>query len=136
VIDTLDPPPSFTIQVAPKMPTLNTKRLLLSQVFANLISNAIKHRDRAEGTLEISVREKGEFYEFALKDDGPGIALEDQDKIFTIFQTLKQSNNNESSGVGLSIVQKIIETENGMIRLHSQLGQGTTFYFTWPKQAG
>jgi PAS domain S-box-containing protein len=136
VIDTLDPPPSFTIEVAPHMPTLNTKRLLLSQVFANLIGNAIKHHDRPEGTLEISVREQGEFYEFALKDDGPGIASEDRDKIFTIFQTLKQSNNNESSGVGLSIVKKIVETENGIIRLNSQLGQGTTFYFTWPKQAG
>jgi PAS domain S-box-containing protein len=136
VIDTLDPPPSFTIQVTPPMPTLNTKRLLLNQVFANLIGNAIKHRDCPEGNLEISVREKGEFYEFALKDDGPGIASEDQDKIFTIFQTLKQSNNNESSGVGLSIVKKIVETENGIIRLESQLGQGTIFYFTWPKQAG
>jgi len=134
VIDTLDPPPSFTIQIAPQMPTLYTKRLLLSQVFANLISNAIKHHDRPDGNLDISVREKGEFYEFALRDDGPGIASENQDKIFTIFQTLKQSNNAEnSSGVGLSIVKKIVETENGVIRLSSGIGKGTTFYFTWPK---
>jgi PAS domain S-box-containing protein len=134
VIDTLDPPPSFTIQIAPHMPTLNTKRLLLSQVFANLISNAIKHRDRPEGTLEISVQAEGKFYEFALKDDGPGIASEDRDKIFTIFQTLKQSENNESTGVGLSIVQKIVETEGGRIRLDSQLGEGATFFFTWPQE--
>ncbi|NJM77977.1 MAG: PAS domain S-box protein [Acaryochloridaceae cyanobacterium RU_4_10] len=133
VIDTLDPPSSFTIQIESQMPTLKTKRLLLSQVFANLIGNAIKHRDRPEGTLEISVREKGEFYEFALRDDGPGIAPEDRDKIFTIFQTLKQSQDNESSGVGLCIVKKIVETENGIIRLDSQLGGGTTFFFTWPK---
>jgi signal transduction histidine kinase len=109
--------------------------VLLSQVFANLISNAIKHHDRSEGTLKISVQEKGEFYEFALRDDGPGIAPEDHDKIFTIFQTLKPSENNESTGVGLSIVQKILGTEGGTIRLDSQFTEGATFYFTWPKQA-
>jgi signal transduction histidine kinase len=134
VIDSLNPPPQFAIKIASPMPTLITKRLLLSQVFANLISNAVKHRDREEGRLEISVQEDADFYEFALKDDGPGIAPEDHERIFMIFKTLRPSENNESTGVGLSIVRKIIETEGGAIRLESQLQQGTTFYFSWPKQ--
>jgi signal transduction histidine kinase len=134
VIDSLNPPPQFVIKIASPMPTLLTKRLFLSQVFANLINNAIKHRDREEGSLEISVQEDANFYEFALKDDGPGIAPEDHERIFMIFKTLRPSENNESTGVGLSIVRKIIETEGGAIRLESQLQQGTTFYFSWPKQ--
>jgi PAS domain S-box-containing protein len=136
VIDSLNPPPQFAIKITAPMPTLKTKRLLLSQVFANLISNAVKHRDREDGNLEISVQEDANFYEFALKDDGPGIAPEDHERIFMIFRTLRPSVNNESTGVGLSIVRKIIETEGGAIRLESQLQQGTTFYFSWPKQEG
>jgi PAS domain S-box-containing protein len=133
VIDSLNPPPSFRIQMVSAMPTLQTKRLLLSQVFANLISNAIKHHDRPEGSLSISAQAKGNFYEFALQDNGPGIAPEDHDKIFMIFQTLNLDKNQQNTGVGLSIVKKIVETEGGTIRLESQLQQGTTFYFTWPK---
>ncbi|NJK29840.1 MAG: GHKL domain-containing protein [Acaryochloris sp. SU_5_25] len=134
IIDTLDPPPTFTIEIGSPMPILQTERLPLSQVFANLISNAIKHRDRPQGHLRISSREQAEFYEFALRDDGPGIAPEHHDQIFTIFQALKP--NQESTGIGLSIVRKIVETEGGRIRLESQVGEGTTFYFTWPRNGG
>jgi signal transduction histidine kinase len=67
-------------------------------------------------------------------DDGDGIAPEYHDKIFMIFQTVNPQKNADSSGVGLSIVKKIVETEDGTIRLESQVGEGTTFYFTWPKE--
>jgi PAS domain S-box-containing protein len=136
VIDSLDPPPTFKIQIEAPMPTLNTKRLLLSQVFANLIGNAIKHCDRPDCSLNISVQVKAEEYEFALKDDGPGIAPEHHDKVFTIFQTLNARHDTDSTGIGLSIVRKIVEAEGGTIRLASQVGVGTTFYFTWPKHPG
>ena len=134
-IETLAPPPTFKIDIAPEMPTLETKRLLLSQVFANLIGNAVKHHDRGDGSIQISSRSLGDFYEFAISDDGPGIAPENRDKIFIIFQSANPQKNPESSGIGLSIVKKIVETEGGAIRLESELDKGTTFYFTWPKES-
>jgi PAS domain S-box-containing protein len=133
VIDSIAPPPTFQIAIAPGMPTLQTKRLLLSQVFSNLISNGFKHHPRPDGSIRISSQDLGDFYEFKVADDGPGIAPEYHDKIFMIFQTVNPQKNVDSSGVGLSIVKKIVETEEGTIRLESKVGEGTTFYFTWPK---
>jgi PAS domain S-box-containing protein len=133
-IDTLAPPPTFEMTISPGMPTLQTKRLLLSQVFANLIGNAFKHHDSEDGSIRISSRKQGDFYEFAIADDGPGIAPEDRDRVFVIFQAANPQKNPDSSGIGLAIVKKIVETEGGTIRLESELGQGTTFYFTWPNR--
>jgi PAS domain S-box-containing protein len=133
ILDSLSPPETFTIEVQP-MPTIVAKRLLLSQVFSNLISNAIKHHDRPDGKIVISASEKGDDYEFAVSDDGVGIAPENHEKVFGIFQTLKARDVQESTGIGLSIVRKIIETEGGNIILESELGKGTTFRFTWPRQ--
>jgi PAS domain S-box-containing protein len=134
VLDLLDPPASFVIAIEPNLPTLTTKQILLKQVFANLINNAIKHHNRSEGKIIISVQDREKWYEFAVADDGPGIAAEYHDKIFAIFQTLEARDTKESTGVGLSIVKKIVETEGGTVRLESQLNAGATFYFTWPKQ--
>jgi signal transduction histidine kinase len=133
IIDSLAPPESFTIEIEPSLPTLATKRVFLSQVFANLMSNAIKHHTSKTGHLHISAIEHPDCHEFIIKDDGPGIAPEHHEKVFGIFQTLKGQDNSDSTGVGLAIVKKIVETEGGTIRLESSLGQGTTFYVTWPK---
>jgi PAS domain S-box-containing protein len=134
ILDSLAPPPTFAIVIQPPMPTLVAKKLLLSQVFANLISNAIKHHPRADGKIEISATEREDYYEFAITDDGDGIAVENQAKIFEIFQTLKSKDSKESTGIGLAIVKKIVESEGGEIRLESNLGEGATFRFTLPKQ--
>ncbi|ARV63228.1 PAS domain-containing sensor histidine kinase [Nostocales cyanobacterium HT-58-2] len=133
VIDLLDPPPTFTIEVEPGMPTFVTKRLSLQQVFSNLMSNAIAHHTRADGHVKVSVKDQGQYYEFAVCDDGPGIAPEYYDKVFQIFQTLEARDHKESTGVGLAIVKKIVETEGGTILLDSQVGVGSTFRFTWFK---
>jgi PAS domain S-box-containing protein len=135
VLESLAPPPTFTIAIAPNLPTLYAKRLLLSQVFANLIGNGIKHHDRSDGTIHISIAEQRDFYEFAIADDGAGIDPDYHAKIFTIFQAVNPQNRSDSTGIGLAIVQKIIEAEGGKIWLESQVGKGTTFYFTWPKRA-
>lgn len=135
VIDSIQPPSTFAIAIASPMPILETRRILLSQVFANLLSNAIKHHDREDGRITISVSDRGTAYEFMVADDGPGIAPEDHQRIFTIFQTLKSRDDQENSGVGLSIVKKIVEAEGGTIGLDSKLGEGATFRFTWPKRA-
>jgi PAS domain S-box-containing protein len=134
-IDSLAPPPTFSISIAPNLPTLNTKRLFLSQVFANLIGNGIKHHDRSDGSIQISCQAFGDFYEFGIADDGPGIAPEHHAKIFTIFQAVNPQNLSDSTGIGLAIVKKIIEAEGSTIRLESELGKGTAFYFTWPKSS-
>ena len=124
-------PPTFTIELPPELPTLSTRRLPLFQVFANLIGNGIKHHDRVDGSIQISVEDRGDCYEFAIADDGPGIAPEDHDRMFKIFQAVNPQNRSDSTGIGLAIVKKIVEAAGGRIWLESQVGQGTTFYFTW-----
>jgi len=135
VVDSIAPPASFAIAIAPEMPILLTERLPLEQVFTNLLSNAIKHHNQPDGQIQISVQEQAEFYEFAVSDNGPGIAPEDHERVFGIFQTLKARDQAENTGVGLAIVKKILEDKGGTIRLDSQEGQGATFYFTWQKNS-
>ncbi|MBR8830795.1 MAG: Adaptive-response sensory-kinase SasA [Chroococcopsis gigantea SAG 12.99] len=132
ILDSLMPPPSFIISIQSEMPTLVARRLLLSQVFSNLIGNAIKHCDRPDGRLQITATRKGEYYEFSLADNGVGIAPENHERVFKIFHTLKGRNGQESTGIGLSIVKKIIESEGGSLMLESDLGEGATFRFTYP----
>jgi PAS domain S-box-containing protein len=135
VIESLDPPAEFKVEIAPNMPILKTKRLLLLQVFSNLISNAIRHHPRSDGWLQVSVTDEGDRYRFTVTDDGAGIDPDFHHKIFTIFQTLEPRDTVENTGIGLSIVKKIVETEGGSIHVHSQVGDGATFEFTWLKQS-
>ena len=135
VIDELAPPAQFTIELAPGMPTLFTERLALQQVFTHLIDNAIKHHPRSDGTVKISVQDLDDAYEFAVADDGAGIAPRFHEKVFVIFQILQARDTVENTGVGLAIAKRIVESQGGTIRLESQEGQGATFYFTWPKQS-
>ena len=132
-IDSLCPPSGIEIAIAPNMPTFRTDIVSLRQVFVNLISNAIKYHHQDRGKIEISVQEQDNCYEFAVSDDGPGIEPIHHERIFRIFQTLQARDTFESTGIGLSIVQKILEERGNSIRVESELGQGATFYFTWDK---
>ncbi|HEU5101375.1 MAG TPA: CHASE3 domain-containing protein [Roseiflexaceae bacterium] len=134
VVDLLMPPIGFTIDIADNMPTLRTDRLRMQQVFQNLISNAIKHHNRADGHVEVRVRDLGPMYEFSVRDDGPGIAPQYHEKIFVIFQTLAARDKVEGTGIGLSLIKKIVESQGGRISVESAEGAGTTFHFTWPKR--
>jgi PAS domain S-box-containing protein len=133
VVDLLSPPPSFQVEIASEIPTLMARRILLKQVLSNLIDNAIKHHPRSDGQIKITVEEQEDEYQFSISDDGEGIDPLYHEKIFVIFQTLQARDDYESTGVGLSIVRKIVEAEGGSVRVESQLGQGTIFSFTWPK---
>jgi PAS domain S-box-containing protein len=133
VIDSIAPPPTFTIDLPADLPTLSTKRMPLFQVFVNLVGNGIKHHHSEAGSIQISIEQRGDWYEFAIADDGPGIAPADRERMFKIFQAVNPQNRSDSTGIGLAIVKKIIEAEGGTIRLESELGKGTTFYFTWPR---
>jgi signal transduction histidine kinase/CheY-like chemotaxis protein len=133
VVETIDPPLEFHIKFCEHLPTLRTQVLLLKQVFANLIGNAIKYHDRPDGTVEILAAERGHFWQFTVVDNGPGIAPEHHNRIFGIFQTLMVRDRDRGSGVGLAIVKKIVESQGGLIWVDSDLGRGCAFSFTWPK---
>ena len=115
------------------MPNLCTQSLHLKQVFTNLIGNAIKYHDRPHGKIDILAIDREYLWQFTVSDDGPGIAPEHHKKIFGIFQTLKGRAENQGSGVGLAIVQKIVESRGGNVWVESALGQGSAFAFTWIK---
>ena len=133
IIDSLDPPETFTIEIDEGMPTLKTQKIALEQVFANLIGNAIKHHHTQAGKIKISVTKTLRFYNFTVADNGAGIAPEHQERIFGIFQTLSSKDSQENTGIGLSIVKKIVENQGGKIELESWVGKGTTFRFSWRK---
>jgi PAS domain S-box-containing protein len=134
VVDAVAPPPTFTIDFPADLPTISTKRLPLFQVFTNLVGNSINHHHSEAGSIRVSIEERGDWYEFAIADDGPGIAPEHQERMFQIFQAMNPQNRSDSTGIGLAIVKKIIEAEGGTIWLESELGRGTQVYFTWPKR--
>ncbi len=134
IIDLLDVPSNFEIDIQGTMPVLMTEELPLQQVFTNLISNAVKHSDRDTGIITISAVEREEFYEFSVADNGKGIDPKYHDKIFTIFQTLDARDERENTGIGLAIVKKAVENQGGEVTVESQPGVGTTFRFTWRKQ--
>ncbi len=132
-IETIDPPASFEIVFPNDLPDIQTQSLLLKQVFANLLGNAIKYQARTNGKVEVLAIEREDLWEFTIVDDGPGIAPEHHKKIFGIFQTVKGKDDRQGSGVGLAIVQKIVESRGGSVWVKSALGQGSAFSFTWIK---
>ena len=133
ILDLLSPPKHFRITIESNMPVLNTAKIMLLQVFSNLISNAIKYNDKAEGLITIRCAEQNTHYEFSVEDNGPGIPAEYQEKVFVIFQTLQARDKVESTGIGLTIVKRIVEEHGGKIRIDSKDGNGSKFVFTWPK---
>jgi signal transduction histidine kinase len=126
-------PDNIVLTTDGDLPVIYTEKLYLEQVFSNLISNAIKHNSAAEPVVKIKGTDKGDYYEFSVSDNGPGIEEQYFEKIFVIFQTLQERDAFESTGVGLAIVKKIIEDHKGTIHVESKMGKGTTFVFTWPK---
>ena len=133
LIDTLNPPKTFSIQYSDNLPSIQTEESLLNQIFSNLIKNSIIHHHRTTGSVKISSKYSKNFYTFCVADDGPGIQLEYQEKIFKIFQTLQPKDVLDTTGIGLSIVKKIVEAQGGQVTLDSEIGRGSIFCFTWPK---
>ncbi len=133
VIDSLDPPEHISIQIATPLPVVDCEKIRIQQVFQNLISNAIKYNDKANGTITIHYTEKADAHQFAVEDNGPGISTAHFAKIFQIFQTLQSRDQYESTGIGLTIVKRIVELHGGKIHVESEMGKGTTFVFTLKK---
>lgn len=132
----LFPPAHISITIDGELPTLRTKKFKLHQVFQNLMSNAIKYNDKPEGKISVGCVDSGEFYKFYVRDNGPGIAKENSQKIFGLFATAGNTSNSDSStGVGLNILKVLVEGQGGTITVDSVLGEGSTFYFLWAKGA-
>jgi signal transduction histidine kinase len=116
------------------LPVLRTTKAKLQQVFQNLISNAIKYNDKNTTQIEIGANDKDDFYEFYVKDNGPGIARADNQRIFKLFETASNKTGVDSStGVGLNMLKLLIEEQGGKIWVDSKEGEGSTFYFLWRK---
>ncbi|MFL5347181.1 MAG: PAS domain-containing protein [Hyalangium sp.] len=132
-IELLSPTPPASIRVETPMPVLHCERVPLQQVFLNLMGNGLKHAQRPDALVRVRGTETSNGWEFSVSDNGPGIAPEYHERIWGIFQTLKARDEIEGTGIGLSVVQKIVETRGGSVRVESAAGQGATFFFTWPR---
>ena len=131
-VDLVAPPSTLRIVVDVAVHQLFSAALPLKRVLLNLLANAVKHHDRPEGEIRISVRDQGPFVELEVADDGPGIPPPFHQKVFEVFQTLKPRDTLEGSGMGLAFVKKIVEQAQGTIHLISS-GRGSTFRIGWPK---
>jgi len=134
VVDSLSPQDKFSVEIGSGMPVFKTDRLQLGQVFSNLIGNSLKYHGGETGNIWVRVKKKGRFFEFEVADDGQGIAPEYHDKIFMMFQTLETRDYGSNTGIGLALVQKIVQEHGGEITLNSDTGNGASFRFTWPKK--
>jgi light-regulated signal transduction histidine kinase (bacteriophytochrome) len=136
IIDSLAPPENIEITVETELPVLECGQTRITQAFQNLLSNAVKYMDKPHGQIRIGCVEKDNFWEFNVTDNGPGIEEEHFERIFQIFQTLARHDENGGTGIGLTVVKKIVELYDGKIWVESKLGEGSTFYFTLPKEMG
>ena len=134
VIDLLSPPTRMAISMDAQMPVLHAPRLRLFQVFQNLLSNALKHHDKPSGQIHVGAKTAGEWVEFSVTDDGPGIAEKFHERVWIIFQTLEARDKVENTGVGLALVKKVVEGQGGAVSVQSEEGRGATFKFTWPNR--
>ncbi|OHB67377.1 MAG: hypothetical protein A2Y76_12415 [Planctomycetes bacterium RBG_13_60_9] len=133
VVDMLAPPENIEITVRDELPVVEFERTRIHQVFQNLVSNAIKYMDKPEGHITIGCSDDDGCWTFSVADNGPGIEEKYHEKIFQLFQTLAPRDGYESTGVGLTLVKKIVELYGGEIWVKSRLGEGSTFFFSLPK---
>ena len=123
---------TFKIKLPKSFPIINFNEVQIKQIFQNLIDNSFKYRNKKKSSyVEIAFEDKSDHYLFKIKDNGIGIAKDHYHMVFTIFKKMNQRN--DSSGIGLWIIKKIIEKAGGKIWFESTLGVGTTFYFTVKK---
>ncbi len=134
IVSVLAPPDNFKVEIQADLPERVADKLKLEQVFSNFISNAIKYNSNPEPFIKIGYNENASHHQFYVEDNGPGIDAEYHEKVFVIFQTLQARDKVESTGVGLAIVKKIIEDAGGRVWVESELGKGSKFCFSIPKQ--
>jgi signal transduction histidine kinase len=133
VIHEIEAPENVQISIDNNLPAVVCDKELMMRVFENLLSNAVKHAGKPRGQIKVNCEQENNFWRFSVIDNGLGIEEKYFKKIFQMFQTLSTQEGFESSGVGLSVVKKIVELYGGKIWVESKGGQGSTFSFTLPK---
>jgi len=133
VIANIDVPEGIEIIIENKLPVIMGVPKFIQQVFSNLISNAIIYMNKPEGVVKIGCVDDGDFWKFSVADNGSGIEDKYFNKIFEIFQMLSLRDETENIGIGLSIVKKVVELYDGRVWVTSEVGKGSTFFFTLPK---
>ena len=134
IIDAVASPENIAITVEDELPVVECDETRIMQVFQNLLSNAVKYMDKPQGRIKIGCVEEAGFWKFSVADNGRGIEEKHFKRIFQIFQTLSPGKKFESTGIGLTIVKRIVELYGGEIWVESKPGEGSTFFFTLPKQ--
>lgn len=114
------------------LPVVYGNETLLTELFSNLITNAVKYNDKESPRVEIGWKENSERYVVWVRDNGQGIKERYLEKIFKVFEKLNPRDNPEGTGIGLAVCKRIVEEHHGEIWAESEPGQGTTFYFTLP----
>ncbi|GAB2635374.1 PAS domain S-box protein [Belliella aquatica] len=118
-----------------KMPTIHSQKLLIKQLFQNIISNSIKYKQEGQSPIiEISYIEGMKYHQFAIADNGIGIEEDYFDKIFIMFNRLHHNDQISGTGIGLAICKKIVDKLGGSIWVESELGKGSVFYFKISKE--
>ncbi len=134
IIDLIAPPANISIAIDDELPTITCEPTRIRQVFQNLLSNAVKYMDKPLGKITVGCVEEDGCWRFSVADNGPGIEEKYFEKIFQMFQTLSSRDEFESTGIGLTVVKKIVEMYGGKTWVESVPGEGSTFLFTFPKQ--
>ncbi|MBC7974198.1 MAG: hypothetical protein H7138_04380, partial [Myxococcales bacterium] len=132
VWELLAPPPTARLEVEGALPQLTTSRVQLQQILLNLVGNAIKYNAERDLQITVAARRNGRRWELSVADNGVGIAPEFADRIWGLFQTLERRDKVESTGIGLSVVRKIVEQHGGKSWVEQRPGGGAMFWFTWP----
>ncbi len=132
VIETVEIDSRTNFKINAHIPKIQGARIVISQVLQNLLTNSIKHNDKSIREVEIEVNSNGDFFQFMVADNGPGIDEKDHSRIFDLFQTLREESTFESTGIGLPVAKKMVEEAGGNMWLESAPGKGSRFYFSLP----
>lgn len=126
-------PKNFRFQSSSELQVIESPKTPLEQILGNLLSNAVKHHDKEAGTITLCLEDEAAFYKFTIFDDGPGIPIEFHDRVFQMFQTLQSRDRVDGSGLGMSIVKKLVEWQGGKVWIRPHEGRGTSICILWPK---
>lgn len=132
VWELLAPPDNAKLVVASPLPKVRGSRVQLQQVLMNLIGNAVKYNAARGVTIEVSAERSGDHWDITVADNGIGVPKEFHERIWGLFQTLERRDKVESTGIGLSVVRKIVESNHGKTWVTNRVQGGAAFHFTWP----
>jgi signal transduction histidine kinase len=131
IIPHLDVPSHIQLTIEP-LPVVKIERVMMLQVLQNLLGNAIKYMDKPLGWVVLGYSKEDNYFKFYVRDNGRGIERRNFDKVFDIFNKTHELTGVDSSGLGLSIAKRIVESKGGRIWVESVVGTGSTFFFTLP----